>query len=163
MTTALLQNCFWQMLAAFCAIVGFSLILDVPKRLCLWCGLAGAADWGVWCLCTGGGTSVITASILSSLTAAWISQLAARKLRSPATVFLVAGILPTVPGAAIYRVAYYLIQGDSALAAASLVETIQIAGAMALGIFLMDAAAVLIWPPRTPDEPSPDCHCRRKE
>ena len=55
------------------------------------------------------------------------------------TVFLVAGILPTVPGAGMYRIVYYFIQNDMDMAANYLALTLELAGAIAIGIFLVDA------------------------
>ena len=49
-----------------------------------------------------------------------------------------------VPGAAIYRSVYYFLQNDSALATKNLLETIQIAGAIAMGIFTMDSLFRLV-------------------
>lgn len=60
------------------------------------------------------------------------------------TVFLITGTLPAVPGAAIYRSVYYFLQNDSALATKNLLETIQIAGAIAMGIFTMDSLFRLV-------------------
>lgn len=47
-------------------------------------------------------------------------------------------------GAAIYRSVYYFLQNDSALATKNLLETIQIAGAIAMGIFTMDSLFRLV-------------------
>ena len=55
------------------------------------------------------------------------------------TIFLVAGILPTVPGASIYRSVYFLIQGQTKWYNFYLIQTIQIAGAMAVAIFIVDS------------------------
>ena len=52
---------------------------------------------------------------------------------------LVAGILPTVPGASIYRSVYFLIQGQTKWYNFYLIQTIQIAGAMAVAIFIVDS------------------------
>ena len=59
--------------------------------------------------------------------------------KAPVTVFLVSGILPTVPGASIYRSVYYLIQGASSLSNVYFMETLQISGAMAMAIFIVDS------------------------
>lgn len=65
-------------------------------------------------------------------------------LKAPVTVFLVAGILPTVPGASVYRCVYFMIQGLADLSTYHLVQTIQIAGAMALAIFIVDSLFRLV-------------------
>lgn len=70
---------------------------------------------------------------------ALLSHILARLKKAPVTVFLVSGILPAVPGAAIYRCVYYLIQDEMGLSMSYLVETLQIAGAIAMAIFIMDS------------------------
>ena len=58
-------------------------------------------------------------------------------LKTPVTIFLLAGIFPLVPGAGIYYTAYYFIQGNNALALANGISTFKIAVALAIGIALV--------------------------
>lgn len=133
-----------QSAAAFLAIYGFALLLEVPKKYLIFAGLTGAVCWfsylGVGFL----DDSLVAAAFLSSLVVAVLSHLLARILKAPVTLFLVPGILPTVPGASIYRSVYCMIQGQTALANFYLIQTIQIAGAMALAIFIVDSFFRLI-------------------
>ena len=59
--------------------------------------------------------------------------------KAPVTVFLIAGILPTVPGAGMYRIAYSIVANDRAGCAYYLLQTLEIAGMIALAIFIVDA------------------------
>ena len=70
---------------------------------------------------------------------AFFSQVFARVQKTPVNVFLVAGILPTVPGAGIYRTVYYLIHNNSNQCTYYLTQTIKTAGAIAMGIFVTDS------------------------
>lgn len=125
--------------AAFLAVLGFSVILDVPGRFLLCAAACGGASWLAYYLSLEKSPSLIAAAFLSSLTAAVLSHLFARWQKAPVTVFLVAGILPAVPGASIYRSVYNVIQGEADLANLYLMQTVQIAGAMALAIFIVDS------------------------
>ena len=78
------------------------------------------------------------------LAVAFLSHILARIKKAPVTVFLIAGILPSVPGAGIYRTVYYLIQGDQALSMRYLVVTLHTAGAIALAIFITDSVVNLV-------------------
>lgn len=73
------------------------------------------------------------------MTAAFSSHVLARRKKAPVTAFLLPGIMPTVPGASIYRTVLYLSRQENILAADYFAETLQIAGAMALGIFIVDS------------------------
>lgn len=128
-----------QSISAFFAVLGFSLILDVPKKYLLWAGAAGGAGWMAYRIALTADMTLIAAAFFSSLTAAVLSHIFARSLKAPVTVFLVAGILPAVPGASIYRCVYYLIQEQTELSNFYLVQTLQISGAMAVAIFIVDS------------------------
>lgn len=133
-----------QSLAAFFAIFGFSLILEVPKKYLFCTGLAGGVCWFVYLAVSEAGYSLIAAAFLCSAAVALLSHIFARILKAPVTVFLVTGILPAVPGASIYRSVYYLIQGQTAQSTFHLTQTLQIAGAMAMAIFIVDSLFRLI-------------------
>ena len=49
-----------------------------------------------------------------------------------------------MPGASVYRCVYFMIQGLADLSTYHLVQTIQIAGAMALAIFIVDSLFRLV-------------------
>lgn len=128
-----------QTVGAFLAVISFSLILELPKKYVALAGGIGAAGWLVYLLVAAAAGSVIAAAFLSSLLVALSSHISARVFKAPVTVFLVAGILPSVPGASIYRSVSYVISNDPELSSHYLVETIQIAGAIAMAIFIMDS------------------------
>ena len=55
------------------------------------------------------------------------------------TIFLISGILTLVPGATLYHTGYELFMGNMEEAASYLALTAQIAGVIALAIFIMDS------------------------
>lgn len=128
-----------QTVGAFLAVVSFGLILELPKRYMLTAGFVGAVGWLVYLLVNQSARSVIAAAFFSSLVVALASHIFARAFKAPVTVFLVAGILPSVPGASIYRSVYYMIGNMPNSANYYLIETLQIAGAIAMAIFVMDS------------------------
>ncbi len=125
-------------LGAFISVAAFAILLETPRRYLAHVGLVGAVGAFVYLLSTQLGLNNVTASFLSALTIALISQVLARLVKVPVTVFLIAGILPTVPGAGMYRIVHYSLNGDGALSSYYLTETLKIAGVIALGIFLAD-------------------------
>lgn len=128
-----------QTVGAFLAVISFSLILELPKKYLILSGGIGAVGWLSYLLVQAADGSVIAAAFLSSLLVALSSHIAARKFKAPVTVFLVAGILPSVPGASIYRSVSYVIRNNPALSSHYLVETLQVSGAIAMAIFIMDS------------------------
>ena len=128
-----------HIVSAFAVVALFALLLEVPKRYVLYTAVIGAGGWWVYCRITEGGGSSLESAFLSTLVVAVLSHILARVKKAPVTVFLVSGILPAVPGAAIYRSVYYLIQNELDLSMEYLIETLQIAGAIAMAVFIMDS------------------------
>lgn len=130
----------YKVFGAFIAIFSFAIMLDTPKKYLTYAGVVGAIGWFVYLIANNQFANDILATFLSALAIAFVSQVFARIFKVPMTVFLVAGILPTVPGAGMYRIVYYFIQNDMDMAAHYLAVTLELAGAIAIGIFLVDAA-----------------------
>lgn len=128
-----------QTAGAFLAVISFSLILELPKKYVILAGSIGAAGWLVYLLVDAAAGSVITAAFLSTLLVALASHISARIFKAPVTVFLVAGILPSVPGASIYRSVSYVISNNPELSSYYLLQTLQISGAIAMAVFIMDS------------------------
>ena len=59
--------------------------------------------------------------------------------KAPATLFASVGLIPVVPGGGMYRTMHALIQGDYPAAANYGVETVLIAGSLALAVALVSS------------------------
>lgn len=122
---------------SFIAVLAFAILFHAPRREWAPCGLTGMVGWVVYWLAVQGGVSVVAASLYGALALALLSRVLAVVRRCPVTVFLTGGIFPLVPGAGIYYTVYAFITGDNAGALFKGVETLKIAGAIALGIVLV--------------------------
>ena len=125
------MSVFLGIIGSFVATIAFSVLLETPRKYLWQTGIVGAVGGGVYLGCTHHGVDVVTASFFSALFA--------RVFKAPVTVFLTAGILPTVPGAGMYRIAYSIVANDRAGCAYYLLQTLEIAGMIALAIFIVDA------------------------
>lgn len=128
-----------KVIGAFLAIAAFAIVLETPKKYIAYAGIVGAIGWFVYLLTQTAGMSEVMATFLSAMTVSLVSHIFARIFRAPVTVFLVAGILPTVPGAGMYRIAYSVIAGEAHMTAHYMITTLELAGVIAIGIFLVDA------------------------
>lgn len=123
-----------QFLVAMCATIAFALLFSAPKSELLICGLSGAIGWLFYCIITSAGLGPILASLVGTLILTIFSRAMAVVRQSPATMYLLPGIFPLVPGAGIYYTAYELITGDNSLASSKGLETLEIALAITFGI-----------------------------
>lgn len=124
-----------SIIAAFIGTIAFSLIYNTPKKYYFLCGFTGAMGWLVYILLQNYTVLPYSISIfLSALVIVFISRLAAVGLNCPATIFLIAGIFPIVPGAGIYWTAYYLVMGEVSQAGETGLQAIKAAIAIVLAI-----------------------------
>ncbi|MCI8951444.1 MAG: threonine/serine exporter [Lachnospiraceae bacterium] len=126
-------------IGAFLAVISFGTVLELPKKYLIYAGAVGGLGWLVYQVVELFSSAAPMAAFLSSLMIAGMSHVFARKMKAPVTVFLVAGILPSVPGASIYRSVYYMIRDIRILSTQYLVETLQVAGAIAMAVFFIDS------------------------
>ena len=92
--TEMIRELMIQSVGAFLAVFGFSLLVDMPRKYLVYAGITGGAGWLAYLVSMQVGTSQVAAAFFSSLAAALLSQVFARVLKAPVTIFLVAGILP---------------------------------------------------------------------
>lgn len=127
-----------KVLGAALAVFAFSILLEAPKKYLYCAGTVGAVGWFVFLVAEWQGASVIIATFVSALTISFVSHIFAITFKAPVTVFLIAGILPTVPGTGMYRIAYYFIAGNMDKMNYYFIQTLETAGMIALAIFIMD-------------------------
>lgn len=123
-----------EFVIAFGAIYAFAFLFCVPKKELVFSGLSGALGWIVYYCIVHQDLSPVFASLVATFILTVFSRATAVIRRTPATVYLLCGIFPLVPGAGIYYTAYYLIIGDNARFSAKGLETFEIALAIVFGI-----------------------------
>ena len=123
--------------------MAFCFIFQLRKwRYILCAALCGAAGWLVYLLLDGMG---ITARFLmATITIALLAEVFARVFKTPATVFLIIGIIPLVPGGGIYYTMEHAMSGETSLFLESLLHTLGMAGALAVGVLMVSSLARLI-------------------
>ena len=134
-----------QVIGAFLGVVGMSVVIGVPKKLILYSGSVGAIGWWIYLLIEKQYPTLnILQAFVATMVVSLISHIFARVLKAPGTIFLIPGIMPMVPGAGMYRTAYYAFKGSPSLSSYYLSQTVQIAGVIALAIFIMDSVFKII-------------------
>lgn len=133
-----------QVIGAFLAVAGFCMVIEVPRKLLYHTAFAGAIGWIVYLAAMDMGCTSYIACFWAAVVVSVFSHVEARRLKAPVTVFLIGGILPMVPGAGMYRTAYSIIAENAEQVYMHLQETLLIAGAIAVAIFMTDSVARII-------------------
>lgn len=128
-----------QIAGAFIAVIAVAITFGVPKKFLVYSGLVGAIGWLVYLLLKNAGCRTVVSMFFAALVVALISHSFARIMKTPVTLFLIAGILPLVPGVGMYQIVYNMITNNNSLAGFYFSQTMQIAGMIALAIFIMDS------------------------
>lgn len=89
---------------AFFATAAFGILFQAPKKTLVSSGLIGAVGWVLFVLLRHQlGYNSFHANFFAAVVIALGSELSARLCRQPATVFVIPGIIPLVPGLGMYQ------------------------------------------------------------
>ncbi len=128
---------FLQLVNAFFSTLGFALLMHVPKKELILCGLTGVLSWFVFLIVDNQSKSVAAATFAAALAITFVCRILARRRKMPITVFLISGIIPLVPGAYLYRTMFAAITNDISNATYYGIQTFTIAGVISVGVILV--------------------------
>lgn len=128
---------FLPCLYSFMACAGFCIMFNLKNFKIAFCScLGGALGWLVYLLAAPTGSDIFQ-NLLAAMAVALFSEIMARTFKTPATVFLIIGILPMVPGGGIYYTMEYCIKGNTAMFLEKGLHTFAVAGSIAVGVSLV--------------------------
>lgn len=128
------MNYALQFLLGFLSTIGFAVLFHVPRKNIILSSVVGAIGWTIFVFFRDEFGSAFIGGFLASCAIGFGADLNARLCREPATVFIIPGIIPLVPGAGMYYTTLYLINGQLETAAMKGTETLLMAGAISVGL-----------------------------
>lgn len=132
----------FRALAAAVGTVAFSVLYRVPVRYYWDIGLVGGGAWFLYLLLNHGGFWDGGAVFIAALFVSFLSQCLAIWKKCPASMFLLTGMFPLVPGLSFYRFVYLLLIGQSDLGQDYLRMAVVSAIAIAVAIALVKPVTV---------------------
>ena len=141
-----MKEIFIQLLTAFIAALGFSLVSGLRSRHLIFAALGGMLAWGLYLLLHALIPNAFLPVLFTSVAAVIYSEFMARWRKCPSTVFLMPTIIPLVPGRSLYYAMSSVVHGEAAAAKSYGRETLVCALAIAAGISFATALREL----RTP-------------
>lgn len=134
-----------QCLAALFGCLGFSFVFRIHRnlRFAFIGSLGGMIGWIVYLLLENS-LGIIIGSLCAMMVVALYSELMARLFKAPATIFIVVGCFPLVPGKGIYQTMLYLVSNNREMFMTSLLNTVGIALALATAILIVSTVFKVI-------------------
>lgn len=133
-----------RLIASFIGSCSFAVVFKINKRHLLYVGFLGFITYFVYDLVMYLMPSAFAAAFVSTTVATVCGEVLARKNHAPTIVYLVTGLIPTVPGADSYYCMKYLLEQDMTRAMEKLVSTVQVALGIAGGIVVVSIAFGII-------------------
>lgn len=130
------MNYLLEFIISTISAIGFALVFSIPKKALLISGINGGIGWIIYKLALNSTGGIYFANFISAFFIASISEVLARRLRYPASIFIFPGVINLCPGETIYNTMGFFINNQSNLAITNFYKAIVIAGSLAFGILL---------------------------
>ncbi|WP_445661449.1 threonine/serine exporter family protein [Bacillus sp. FSL K6-3431] len=121
-------------LLSFIAAAGFGVIFNAPKKSLIQCGLVGMIGWLVYWLMSNARYDVSVAAFSGAFAVALIGHIMAKYYKTPIIIFIVAGIIPLVPGGSAYDAMRHVVSNDYTGSIPLAAKAFIISGAIAMGL-----------------------------
>lgn len=132
-------------LYASIATLGFGILFNIKGKKLIIATIGGGLSWFIYLFFLHFHTSQLLCYFLAALVCSIFSETMARINKTPVTTFIVCGIIPLVPGGGMYNTMLEFTRGNANLGISICLETISIAGAIAVGIALVSSLTKLIF------------------
>lgn len=126
-------------LMAFFASLGFAILFNVQKKYLFYAASSGTIGGIIYYLILESNISEVFALFIASVAITIVSEVFARKLKCPATTFLICALIPLVPGGAMYNTVLKIVEGDNLMALSYGLSTIFNACAIVIGCTLVSS------------------------
>jgi uncharacterized membrane protein YjjB (DUF3815 family) len=132
----MILNTLYTLIATF----SFSILANIRGKNLVFASLGGGFTWFIYLLTTTytHGSNVFC-FFIASVFAAMYSEIMARILKTPVTTLVISTIIPLVPGSGMYYTMSESVQGNINTSLNLGIQTLAIAGTIAIGVFLVSS------------------------
>ena len=123
-------------IAIFIGTLCYAVINNIPKRHLIFSALTGCAGYAVYLLFS---PREILGCFMGAFVIAVMGEILSRKRRDAATLFIIQGIIPLVPGSKMFKMTQCLLAQDFSAAATWGVQVLLYAGGIAMAILLVSS------------------------
>lgn len=129
---------------ALLASLGFGVLFNIKGKNLIFASIGGFLTWYIYLLVLKIGGSNTLGLFTASFAAGLYSEILARMLKSPVTIFSICSIIPLVPGGGMYYTMLESIQGNINKFLSTGLDTLSSAGAIAVGILLASSLTKVV-------------------
>lgn len=141
--TPVAHNIFVESVTTFFACYGFVILFNIHGKGGFFCALGGALTWALYRIGTLTPIDSLVSFFFAAVFASVYAEVTARIRKCPAIAYLVISILPLLPGAGVYRTTVAIMAGNLQGFSTSAIDTVAIAGSIAVGILIVSTLARL--------------------
>ncbi len=128
-----------QLMCALIGTVGFALVFDIKMKRLVPASIGGLLCWGIYLLMIYFNANIFLATFASSVFGGLYSEILARVLKAPTTVFMVPAVIPLIPGSSLFYTMQYAVLSDWTTCKSYCLETVLYIGGIALGLSIVSA------------------------
>jgi uncharacterized membrane protein YjjB (DUF3815 family) len=121
---------------SFLCTFGFGIIFNIPRKQLVFASFAGAAGWMAYSIFLDRFDAIVMAAFAGAFVVGLLSEFLAKARSVPATIFVIPGIIPLVPGYGLYYSMRNIIDSDYIYAMEVGTETILVAIAISSAVIL---------------------------
>ena len=104
------MNYVFKFIISVCAIIGYGIYFNVPKKALLFSALSGSIGWIISEIFKDHILVLNVGIFAGALFVGFSGEVLARIMKLPSTVFIITGIISLVPGAGMYYTMFALVQ-----------------------------------------------------
>ncbi len=125
-----------QIVTAIIGSIGFGLLYNIRGKNLVAVGFGGGIAWTLHLLIFSLTANETVSYFIVSLAVSIYSEIMARLLKAPTTVFITPSLIPLVPGATLYYTMRSMFGGDILAFSKTAIQTLQLSAALALGVIV---------------------------
>lgn len=133
-----------SVIASFGATVGSAIVFNTSKYDIVRAGIVASLGWFVYLLIKNTSPSLAVAYFAGAFLVALLSEVFAFIFKNPATVYLLPGLFPLVPGGGMFQTMEAAVSGNMENALSIGFSTLTAAGAIAIGIAVASSMAKIL-------------------
>lgn len=126
----------FKIVSVFISGIAVGVLYRIPRSLFLYGSFNAAVSWLVMYGLLTNGANIVAANFAGGVAVGLVAETFARTLRKPATIFIIPGFIPLVPGGDAYNTMRFMVESKFSEAVMLGVRTMLVAGAIAFGIFV---------------------------